>query len=134
VPGPLPDAVVNLTQVSALLAVHAHPAPAETVMPPADAPAVTDALVGATPYPHPPACVIVTVCPATVSMPDRCAVAVFCATEYCTEPVPVPPAGAVTVIHGAELDANQVQPATDVTDTIPVDAAAPAAAVVGLTP
>ena len=133
-PGPLPDAVVNLTQVSALLVVHAHPAPAETVMPPVDAPAGTDALAGDTPYPHPPACVMLTVCPATVSTPDRGAVAVFCATEYCTAPVPVPLAGAVSVIHGAELDALQLHPAADATVTVPVEAAAPADAVVGSTP
>ena len=76
---------------------------------------------------------IVTVCPATVSTPERGSVAVFCATEYCTEPFPAPLAGAVRAIHGDELAAVQPQPGAAVTDTLPVDAGAPAEAVVGLT-
>lgn len=129
----MPDAVVNLTQDSELLAVQPHAAPAETVIAPVDAVAAMDALVGETPYPHPAACVIVTVCPATVSTPERCSVPVFCATEYCTEPSPVPPDGPVSVIHEAELAAVQAQPGAAVTATLPVDVAAPLDAAVGFT-
>jgi len=102
------------------------------VIAPVDDVAATEALAGDTAYPHPPACVIITVWPAIVRTPERGTVAVFCATAYCTEPLPVPLAGAVTVIQGEELAAVQAQPAAAVTATLPVEAAAPTDAVVGL--
>ena len=79
-PVPLPPDV-TLIHPSLLVAVHAHPDPAVTVRlaaPPAD---VALGLVGDTVKLHAvPACVTVTVCPATVSVPVRLVVAAFAAT------------------------------------------------------
>jgi hypothetical protein len=77
--------------------------------------------------------VIVTVLPATVSTPDRDSVELFCAIAYCTDPLPAPLAGPVSVIHGTVLAALQPQPGAAVTATLPVDAAAATDAVVGVT-
>jgi hypothetical protein len=83
VPLPLPLAPpVNVIQVALLVAVHAQPAPAVTVTVPLVA---TDVLSkaddGRIVNEHgAPGCVTVKVCPATVRVPVRDAVLVFCVT------------------------------------------------------
>src|SRR5689334_10866847 len=55
-----------------------------------------------------------------VSVPSRWRFVAFAATEYVTEPLPVPMDGDVMVIHAAPLLAVQPQPAFAVTVTVPV--------------
>jgi len=62
---------------------------------------------------------MVKVWPAIVIVPDR-AVPVLAATLYPTDPLPVPDAPEVTVIHVAPLVAVHVQPDVAVTATVPV--------------
>jgi hypothetical protein len=82
---------------------------------------------------HPVLCVTATDCPATVSDPDRAGPA-FAATLNATEPVPVPLAPDVTVIHESLRTAVQPQPLGAVTEIGgPLPAAAPTDAVVGVT-
>lgn len=71
-----------------------------------------------------PACVIVTVCVATLRVPVRPAEPVLAATVYWTAPFPDPLAPAVMVIHVAWLVAAQTQPGCVVTATLPEDAVA----------
>jgi hypothetical protein len=66
---------------------------------------------------------IVTVLPATVSVPLRVDVSVLAATLYPTVPLPVPAAPLVIVSHVALL--NAVHAHVAVTPTEPVDAPAP---------
>jgi hypothetical protein len=65
----------------------------------------------------------VNVWPAIVTVPALAA-PVFAAMLMPTEPLPVPDAPAVTVIHGAPLAAVHVQTAVVVTETLVVVAAA----------
>jgi hypothetical protein len=69
VPLPVPLLVVTVIQLVLVVAVQLQPAPAVTVEDndAAAAPGVCD--VGDTANVHAPACVMVTVCPATVSVP-----------------------------------------------------------------
>jgi hypothetical protein len=53
--------------------------------------------------------VTLTVCPATVNLPERALAVVFAATEYRTLPSPVPFAPAVIVIHATVLVAVHSQ-------------------------
>jgi hypothetical protein len=116
-PVPLdPDVIVShaallvATQVQFWLVVTA------TLLVPAVAAGVSD--VGDTVKEHEfelPACVTVTVCPATVNVPVRDEVVAFAAIEKLTVPLPVPLAPAVTVSHAVLLIAAQVQPAVVVT-------------------
>jgi hypothetical protein len=62
------------------------------------------------------ACETVKVCPAMVKVPERASPA-FAATEYRTDPVPVPVAPEVMVIQGAWLVAAHTHPAAVVTVT-----------------
>jgi hypothetical protein len=62
----------------------------------------------------------VKVFPAIVIVPARGLVEGFAATLYPTVPLPDPVAPLVTVIHAALLVAVQLQPATDVTATVPL--------------
>src|SRR5688500_16876207 len=55
--------------------------------------------------------------------PARCAVFGFAATEYATVPLPLPVVPAMIVRHGAPLVADQAQPSTAETPTVPVVAA-----------
>jgi hypothetical protein len=71
-----------------------------------------------------PACVTVNVLPAMVSVPVRDADPVFGATVYVTEPLPLPAAPALIVIHVAALVAVHPQPDAAVTPTVPVTPAA----------
>ena len=63
------------------------------------------------------------VLPPIVSVPVRGVVAVFAATLYVIEPLPLPVAPAVTVIQASLLVAVQAQPPAAVTVTVPVPAA-----------
>jgi hypothetical protein len=82
-PAPVPLAPeVTVIQLVLLAALQAHDPPVLTVtllLVEADAP--TDPLVGVSEYEQAPACVTLTVCPATVRLPDRWLVDVFAATE-----------------------------------------------------
>src|SRR5262245_3662274 len=133
-PMPLgPDVTVN--QVGALLVAVQVQLPTDAVTPtvPVVAAAPGDALVASRVNVHgAPACVIVKICPAIVSVPVRGVVVRFAATAYPTVPLPVPLDPDVTVNQvGALLVAVQVQlPTDDVTPTAPVVAAAPGDALV----
>lgn len=118
----------------AVLLVAAHPHPVvvvtETLAAPPLLPGV--ALVGDTvKLQEAAACVIVTVCPATVSVPVRDDVTVFVATEYPTAPLPVPLAPLVTVNQLALLVALQAHPLVVVTETLAAPPLAPGIAIVG---
>jgi hypothetical protein len=78
----------------------------------------------------PPGCETVTVCPATVTVPLRSTPVVFAATLNVARPSPGPPPLA-RVIHGAELDADQLQAPGVATSTPNVDAADVNATTVG---
>src|SRR5436190_24082573 len=102
----LPDEIVS--QEALLLAVHAHPAPAETLTfadPPAAGMVSPD---GPRPKLQLAAWVTVTLWPAIVSMPARGPPA---AGLNRTVPLPVPVAPAVMDSHGALLLARQGEPA-----------------------
>jgi hypothetical protein len=125
VPG---DPAVTVSQgVLLLVAVQPQPAGDVTLMiagPPLD---VSDTDVGEMLEVHAtPAWVTVNVCPAIVSVPVRAEVDEFAADENVTDPLLVPVAPAVTVIHEALLTAVHVQPVPAVTVVLP---APPAAAI-----
>jgi hypothetical protein len=137
VPVPLPDApALIVIHASLLVAVQAHPVAAVTVTVP-DEPAATaladaGAIVGA----HgAPAWVTVKVLPPTVTVPVRGLVVGFAVTLYVADPLPLPVAPALIVIHAALLVAVHAQPVAAVTVMVPVpdDAAtfAEAGAIVG---
>jgi hypothetical protein len=125
-PLPLPlEPPVIVIQDVLVVAFHAQPLPAvtDTFAEPAVAPSV--AVVGERPKVQAAASwVTVNARPATVSVPVRWLVVVFAATEYPTEPFPLPFAPDVTVIQDAELDAVQLHPEVVVTATMPVFAVA----------
>src|SRR6185436_751960 len=78
-------------------------------------------------------CLTVNVHPAIVSVPVRFfGCSVYTATEYITVPFPLPLAPPVMVSHDALLVAVQPQPAGAVTLTLPMPAARPKSAWVGL--
>jgi hypothetical protein len=81
-----------------------------------------------------PTCVMVTVRPATVSVPDRVPVAVLAATAYPTAPFPLPLAVPVSVSHELLLEADHEHPAPAVTETVPLPPDAAADASSGETP
>ena len=64
--------------------------------------------------------VTVKVLPPTVKVPVRADVPVLAATLYVTEPLPLPDAPAVIVIHAALLTAVHPQPVPALTETTPV--------------
>ena len=117
VPFPLPLAPdVMLSQEALLVAVHVHPVAAVTLLllELALAPGLSD--VGETVYVQAtPACVTVTVWPATVSVPVRGEVAVLAAMAKATVPFPLPLAPDVIVSQESLLVAVQVQPVVVVT-------------------
>jgi hypothetical protein len=124
-PLPLPDVGLTVIHDALLEAVQAQPAGAVTLTLDVPAPAATDSVVGdAENVQGTPACVTVTVCPATVTVPVRELVLEFAAIVSVTDPFPLPDAG-LTVIHDAPLDAVQAQPVvvTTVTDEVPAPAA-----------
>ena len=71
-----------------------------------------------------PLCVTVTVCPATVSVPTRCAVDVFAVALKVTVPFPLPLAPPLTLSQPALLVAVQAHPGPAVTPVVEVPAAA----------
>jgi hypothetical protein len=81
----------------------------------------------------PPDWLMMTVCPATVSVPVRALVDEFAATVYATEPVPLPVEPVLTVSHELLLVAVHVQPVGVVTLAVCELAAADGATLVGLT-
>ena len=117
VPFPEPDAPeVTTIHETELTAVQVHPAPAATAtdpLPP-DIPIVRSR--GVSTIVHPDSCVTVTVRPPTETVPLRGG-PVFAATERSTDPLPVPLAPALTVIHGAVDTAVHAQLADVVTST-----------------
>jgi hypothetical protein len=103
-------------------AVHEQPAVPVTAIVPVEPAAVGERDVGATVKLHvTPACVTVTVLPATVNVPLLEAVTELAATEYPTEPFPLPLAPFVTVIHVTLELAVHAQPLGLVTVNVPVD-------------
>ena len=121
VPFPVPVApLVTVIQALLLTAVHGQPVAAVTVLLPVLAAAGKDWLVGDTEDEHDvPGCVTVNVAPAIVSVPVRLA-AVFAATLNDTDPLPVPVAPLVTVIHALLLTAVHGQPDVALTVVVPV--------------
>ena len=67
-----------------------------------------------------PACVITKDCPATVNVVDREVLVVFAATEYPTEPLPVPDVAVENVTQLAGLCAVHAQPEPAVMAMLPV--------------
>jgi hypothetical protein len=131
VPPPLPDAGLTVIHDVPLDADQSQPAGLVTVTEEVPDPAPTDSVAGeAENVQATPACVTVTVCPATVAVPVRALELVLAATVSVTVPPPLPDAG-LTVIHDAPLDAVQPHPAGLVTVTEDVPAPAPTDTVVG---
>jgi hypothetical protein len=132
---PLPDPVapaVTVIQGALLVALHAQPVAAVTVLLPLAAPAVKDSAFGAIDGEHgAAACVTVNVEPAIVRVPVRLDATVFAATSNVTEPLPDPAAPPVTVIHGALLAAVQLHPVATNTLLPPLPAVAVKDCVVG---
>jgi len=145
-PGPLVEATVKLTAPfplplapdvmvihgCALVADHAQPGPALTVTEPVPPEEATDCESGEMANVHPSPCVMVTVCPATVTVPDREG-PLSGATVSETVPDPVPFAPDVTVIQSALLAAVHGQPADDVIERVRVPPDAPTESLVGAT-
>ena len=135
VPVPLPlEPDVIVSQLVVVLAVQGQPEAADTLTDgPTPPTGDTDIVVGATTYEQPVLCETVIVWPATVRAPVL-AGPVFAATVKAVEPVPVPLAPDVTVIHVTVLIAVHAHPAALVTfSTGPLPPAASIEALVGLT-
>jgi hypothetical protein len=114
-PSPLPEApLVTVIQGTLLTAVQAHPVEAVTLIDPLPPAAGAFAEVGVTVNVQPDSWLMVTVRPATVTLPDL-AGPVFAATEISVAPGPVPLPPAVTVIQGDGFPAVQAHSAAVVT-------------------
>ena len=94
----LPEVTVNHEALAE--AAQLHPAPAVTAILPVPPAAGTDALSGETAYVQPAVCVIVTRCPAIVTVPERLGPEVA-ATSSTTVPLPLPVERFSKVIHEA---------------------------------
>jgi hypothetical protein len=136
-PPPVPDGGLTVSQSMFPAAVQAHVAPVVIVTvaaPPLDA---MDCASGAIENVQgggggvAPACVTERICPSTVIVPVRLAVSVFSPTLYATDPLPLPAAPLVTVIHGTCDAAVHAHPECAVTVTEPVLAPAATLAAVG---
>ena len=115
-----------VSHAALLVAVQPQPATAVTVMVPLPALAAGLAEVGVmVEVQGTPACVTVNVRPPAVSVPVRGAVLVFAAMVYATEPLPLPDAPELIVIHAALLVAVHAQPAGAVTFVEPLPPPAP---------
>jgi hypothetical protein len=118
------DPAVTDNQSAFEVAVQLQPVPvAVTVTVRLPPPAPMFWLVGAMVNDHgeSPSCVTVTGCPATVIVPLRRPVPRFGSTANATDPLPVPDAPEVTVIHAA-LEAavhEHMPPVVTVTDPVP---------------
>jgi hypothetical protein len=110
---PSPDPLAPLVTVShdaVLVAVQPQPAAAVTATDALPPPTTMLRVVGETVNAHVmPGCVMVTACPATVSVAFRAAVVVFAVAVTLTVPLPDPLAPLVTVSHDAPLVAVQPQ-------------------------
>ncbi len=133
VPSPDPDAPpVTVIQAALLVAVHAQPVAAVTVLLPVPADAANAWPVGEIEGEHEAAaCVTVNVAPAMVSVPVRVDATVFAATSNVTAPLPDPVAPLVMLIQAALLAAVQLQPVAAVTALLPPPPCAENACVVG---
>lgn len=131
-PLPLPP-LVTVIQPTLLAADHGQPAGAVTLVEPVPPAAVGDRLFVEMLNVHPtPACVTVSVCPATVSEPTRCVVLEFPAALKPTDPPPLPVAPLVTVNHAVSLlTAVHEQPDGAVTVVEPFARLAPRVWLVG---
>ena len=119
-PVPLAPAVM-VSHATGLVAVHAHPSGAVTVIVPLPPPAATDCETGAIVTMHvTPTCVTVKVLPAIVSVPVRDVAVVFAAALNVTDPLPDPDVPAVTVSHASLLVAVHAQPPGAVMATVPL--------------
>jgi len=131
VPLPVPDAPFTIVSQDAFFeAVQAHPFGAVTVTLPFPPGAATAICRGVTPNEHwttAAACVIVTACPATVTVSVRALVAVFTLAATVTVPLPVPDAPFTIVSQDAFVEAVQAHPFGAVTATrpLPPEAATP---------
>jgi hypothetical protein len=113
----LPDVIVN--QPASLLAAHPQPSLVFTSKVP-DAPdAGADAVDDDRANVHPCPWLMVNVCPAIVSVPERPGPLVDATVKF-TVPFPVPPDPDVIVIHDSVRVAVHAQPAAAVTFTEPV--------------
>jgi hypothetical protein len=117
----VPDAM--LIHEALLRAVHAQPDAAVTATVPSPPPAGSDRVSGAIANVQPSPCCTVTVCPATVIVPERDGPLVAAARKL-TLPLPLPLAPETIVIQDALLAAVHPQPEPAVTAT---DASPPAA-------
>jgi len=126
VPGPVPLApAVAVSHPALLVVVQAHPAGAVTVSEPVPAAAVNDWLAAEMVKVHgAPACVTVTVWPATVRVAVRAVCPVFAVAANVRVPVPVALPPAVTVNQLALLEEVQAHPDGAVTVIVPPPAAA----------
>ena len=127
-PPPVPDeAEVTVIHGAFETAVHAHPAPALTVVLPSPPGAAMSMVVGDSEKPHgAAACDTVKVCAAIVAVPVRAA-PVFCATFSLTVPGPVPELPDAMVIQeafGAAVQAHELPVATATVDVPPAAAIA----------
>ena len=138
VTAPLPEPLAPLLMVSqAALLTAVQPQPPGAVTPVVEEPAdeVSVAVVGDTPNVHAaPSCVTVTVWPATVSVPTRCAVDVFAVALKVTVPLPLPLAPPLIVSQAALLAEDHVQPLAAVTAVVDEPAAEVSVREVGETP
>jgi hypothetical protein len=117
VPFPVPEPPLTmLIQDAPLVAVHAHAIEPATVTDPVEPVAGTVTDTGESVIAHPwPACVTVACCPPIVSVAVRSAFVLFAATLKKTDPLPVPLAPEVIVIHDAVFVVVHWQPAPAVT-------------------
>ena len=122
-PSPEPLApLVTVSHAAPLVAVHVHPVGAVNVTEPLPPPATMFSVVVDSVYVQgAPACVTVTLCPATVRVALRDEVLVFAVAVTLALPFPDPLAPLVTVSHAAPLVAVHVQPvgAVNVTEPLP---------------
>ena len=111
---------VTVSQAALSTALHEQPVAAVTVSEAVLAVDASDNAVVESVYVHgAPACVTVTVWPATVTLPVRGAVPAFAVTENLAEPAPVALLPAVIVIQGALLIDVHPQPVLVLTVTLP---------------
>ena len=124
-PAPVPVApLVTVIQLLLLTAVQAHQSAAVTVAVPAPPAEANDWFVGEIDGAHGPSWVTLNTVPAIVSEPIRLHVVGLAATSKVTEPLPVPDAPLVTVIHALLLTAVHGQPVPIATVLLPVPPAA----------
>jgi hypothetical protein len=135
VPLPVPvDPLVTLIQLELLVADQAQPASVDRLTVPDPPAAPVEPLDGESEYVQVvPACVTVSVWPATVIVALRCDPAGFAGAENATDPVPLPLAPLVIVSQLAPLVAVHAQPASAETDAVPLPPLEAIATFAGLT-